>query len=458
MSTTQARAHRAGRAGFVFAALTLAAGLTAGVGPAGASAETVVAITFDDGRASQMEALPYLAEHNMKATFYLNSGRIGRRNFVDAAQVAQMATAGHEIGSHTVDHTVVHTMTQAQAEAVICPDVAALRDLGHDTVSFAYPEGASSPESRAAVAACGLTNARGVGGIKSPHGCFSCPVAERIPPRNPFHLATPPSVKSTTTLAELQGYVTAAEQGGGGLVALVFHDVGTSGSLSVSKAVFDSFLDWLAPRAGRGTTVRTVGDTLATTTTPTTTTTTAPATTTTTTAPTTTTTTAPPTQSPPPAPNLVKNPSLEQRSGSAPTCFSRTGFGTSTFSWEGVADARTGAWAERLTISAISSGDRKLVPTMSAGCALEASAGTAYDMSVWYKSSATTFPVTYYLDSGGTWRYWATFAGQPASSTWTQARWRTAPLPTGATAMSLGLALTLTGTVTTDDYHAAAAP
>lgn len=425
-------------------AATAAATVGATAAQSAAAPTTIVSLTFDDNRASQLNALPLLAEHDMAGTFYVNSGRVDRRGFLTRQQLAQMAAAGHEVGSHTPDHTNVSKLTQSEAERIICADVAALRSMGHDPVSFAYPEGVSSPASQQAVAACGLTSGRGVGGLLHPSGCRSCPLAESIPPRNAFHLATPPSVKSTTTLEDLKGYVTRAEQGGGGWVALVLHDVGVSGSLSIPTATLDAFLDWLAPREASGTVVRTVRAVMGSPPPP-----------------------PPPCEydpsipasdpgcvppPPPPGADLVTNASLEQRTASGPECFTRAGYGTASFTWTGVGEAHTGSWAEQLTITSISSGDRKLVPTMSTACAPAASAGQTLAMSVWYHGSVEVHPVTYYLTPDGTWHYWQTFAAQPASSTWRQAAWVSAPAPSGTMAVSFGLAVKQVGTVTTDDY------
>jgi hypothetical protein len=47
--------------------------------------------------------------------------------------------------------------------------------------------------------------------------------AETIPPLDAFATRTPPNPKQGTSLATIQGYVTAAEENGGGWVQLVFH-------------------------------------------------------------------------------------------------------------------------------------------------------------------------------------------------------------------------------------------
>ena len=61
------------------------------------------------------------------------------------------------------------------------------------------------------------------------------------------------------SLQNLQGWVTQAENHGGGWVPIVFHDIcnGCADS-SVSRSDFTAFLDWLQPRAAHGTVVKTM--------------------------------------------------------------------------------------------------------------------------------------------------------------------------------------------------------
>jgi hypothetical protein len=101
-----------------------------------------------------------------------------------------------------------------------------------------------------------------VGNINSITVCTSCPYAETIPPRDPYYLRTPEPATSSTTLSDLQTYVTNAETHGGGWVILVFHGICDNictSSNSFSPSIFTAFLDWLAPRSANGTVVRTVG-------------------------------------------------------------------------------------------------------------------------------------------------------------------------------------------------------
>ncbi|UPT75284.1 MAG: IPT/TIG domain-containing protein [Elusimicrobiota bacterium] len=105
------------------------------------------------------------------------------------------------------------------------------------------------------VRSCGYTNARTVGGIGTR--------AETIPPANMFAIRTPPLVLQQTTLAQLQKYVTDAENSGGGLVPFVIHRVCNGcGSDTITEANLRAFLDWLGPRSANGTVVRTMAQAL----------------------------------------------------------------------------------------------------------------------------------------------------------------------------------------------------
>jgi peptidoglycan/xylan/chitin deacetylase (PgdA/CDA1 family) len=150
--------------------------------------------------------------------------------------------------------------------------------------------------------------------------------------------------------------------------------------------------------------------------------------------------------------NLLQNPSLETGSGSAPACWTLTGYGTNTFSWTRTSDAHTGSFAETLNLTSLTSGDRKMVSTQDTGaCAPSAIPGKAYTVSTWYKGPNGPVLFAYYRNSAGSWVYWAQSPIFPASASWTQRSWKTPALPAGATAISVGPGLQQVGSVTMDD-------
>ena len=230
-----------------------------------ASASTVVSLTFDDGQATQFQALAMLSSRGMAGTFYINSGLVGSSGYyMSWSQIQQLADAGNEIGGHTLTHPNLTKISTSEARREICDDRAQLQQRGFTAVSFAYPYAASNDTVKQLVRECGYSSARTVGNLYGP-GCTSCAPAESIPPRDAYFVRTVEPVVNTTTLAELQGYVTHAESHGGGWVPFNFHAVcssSCSATYSISKETFAAFLDWLQPRAAQGTVVRTVGETM----------------------------------------------------------------------------------------------------------------------------------------------------------------------------------------------------
>jgi hypothetical protein len=151
--------------------------------------------------------------------------------------------------------------------------------------------------------------------------------------------------------------------------------------------------------------------------------------------------------------NLVQNASLETASGSTPTCWQLGGYGTNSFTWTRSSDAHTGAFGEVLTITSLTNGDRKLISAQDAGaCAPVGTPGRSYTVTAWYKSTDGAVIFAYYRNSAGSWVYWANSPKAPSATAWTRRTWTTPALPAGATAISVGVGLLNTGTVTMDDF------
>ncbi|MFF3460787.1 polysaccharide deacetylase family protein [Streptomyces sp. NPDC002730] len=234
-----------------------------GLPAAHAATRTVVSLTFDDGRLSHFtEARPILRAHGMRGTFYLISGNLGRPQYMSTSQAKQLAADGNEIGGHTLHHPRLPNLSATEQKREICDDRKALQKMGFSVRSFAYPYGAADAASRRAVADCGYTSARGVGGLVAPGNCNGCPYVDRMPPDNAYQIRTPGSVQTSTSLNNLKGFVTEAEKRGGGWVPLVFHHVcdGCTPTYGIKPKVLSAFLDWLKTRASAGTRVATVGE------------------------------------------------------------------------------------------------------------------------------------------------------------------------------------------------------
>ena len=111
-----------------------------------------LSLTFDDARPSQIDrALPILAAHAVKATFYVSPATVGAR----LTAWRRAGAEGHEIGNHTLTHpcsgnfpwsraNALEEYSLAQIEAEIGGANAEIEGLlGIRPVTFAYPCGQS---------------------------------------------------------------------------------------------------------------------------------------------------------------------------------------------------------------------------------------------------------------------------------------------------------------------------
>jgi peptidoglycan/xylan/chitin deacetylase (PgdA/CDA1 family) len=396
---------------------------------------TAISLTFDDGNADQMAALPILAKYGMKGTFYIITGVVGAPNYLTRANLQTIAAAGHEIAGHTVSHPDLTTVPAAEVQRQVCNGRATLASWGYPTTSFAYPYASLNTSVEAIVKACGYNSARGLGDIASAHGCAGCGASESVPPKDPYALRALDEIDTTWTLAQMQKAVTSAEAKGG-WVPFTFHHIcnGTGcDSLSISTTTLDQFLAWLAKRTSAGTVVKTVQQVVGGTVKPIVT---APASTNTT----------------------LPNPSLETltNGGLFPDCFMPAGFGSNTATWTRTSDTHTGSFAERLDVTNYVDGDAKLLPTFDLGsCTPAATAGKTYTTSLWYKSTGITQFALYYRTSAGFWSYWTSGPWLAPAADWTLATFTTPAAPADTVGISFGLALIANGSVTTDDYAVA---
>ena len=118
-----------------------------------------VVITFDDGFANLLEhAAPLLTDLGFRATIFVVTGRCSLTNdwpnqvadvprlpLLSWPELAQMATAGFEIGAHGVTHRPLTEIPQSEAAKEIVESKAAIEDrLGQAVQTFAYPFGVFS--------------------------------------------------------------------------------------------------------------------------------------------------------------------------------------------------------------------------------------------------------------------------------------------------------------------------
>jgi peptidoglycan/xylan/chitin deacetylase (PgdA/CDA1 family) len=220
---------------------------------------TVISLIFSDTLKSQARVGPLFARHGMHAALYVNSGRIGSHSaYLSQEELQALAAAGHEVGSHTVGHKNLEDLPLGEVRRQVCDDRVALLQRGFPVTSFAYPFSSDTPTVREVVEDCGFSSASATGLLRHPRGCAKCPLAETLPPLDPLRIRAVASVQEDWTLKDLQSVVLQAEGAGGGWITLSFHQICDGcAEYGISEEKLAAFLAWLAPRASRGTYVRT---------------------------------------------------------------------------------------------------------------------------------------------------------------------------------------------------------
>lgn len=118
----------------------------------------VLSLSFDDIPASAWtEAGPILAEHGIKATYYVCGGLSGGRNLdlpqFEVEDLQAIHAAGHEIGCHTYEHVSTLALSPAELEASLARNAAwvAERLDGYEMRTFAYPFGDCALNAKAVI-------------------------------------------------------------------------------------------------------------------------------------------------------------------------------------------------------------------------------------------------------------------------------------------------------------------
>lgn len=129
--------------------------------PRTAAAGPIISINFDDGFLSAYQyGIPLFNAAGFPVTAYVISGDLTRAGRMDLTQVKALASAGNEIGAHTITHPLLTQVPEAQAITEVCGSRQALLSLGIDTTTFAYPDGYTDSAVESIVQAAGFSGAR----------------------------------------------------------------------------------------------------------------------------------------------------------------------------------------------------------------------------------------------------------------------------------------------------------
>lgn len=400
------------------------------------AASTFVSLTFDDTTADQLTLRPILAATGLKATFFVNSTRIGSASpdlppYMDLASVLALQDEGHEIGGHTRHHIDLSLLDRDEVLRQVCGDRESLASMGLHAQTFAYPFGRQDADLEQLVQSCGYSAARSLDPA-SP----SWPLA--VPAPNRYALSSALAVTSSTTLEKLQALVSQAEAGRDRWVVLVFHRVcdeaGPCSSTAVKRSLFEAFAQWLAARSTSGTVTRTLRQMMgdggkATAAVP-----------------------LPPSRT---TANLVMNPSFESFGRTLnPDCWLLADTGHQLSNWSKVSPGHEGNTAMRLSAGDPVSANRRIKMMQDeGGCAPPVVEGGLYEFSAWYQSDVPLRFNSFLRNEQGFWAPSALSPIIPASpGVWVQAKWKLPPMPRGTRAATVSIRLqSEDGNMTVDD-------
>jgi len=104
-----------------------------------------VVITFDDGfKDNYTVAYPILYRHDLPATFFITTGFIGKKGYMDWRDLKELKESGFEIGSHTVTHPRLSKLPRSKIDEELKISKEVLKTkLDEEIDLFAAPYGDS---------------------------------------------------------------------------------------------------------------------------------------------------------------------------------------------------------------------------------------------------------------------------------------------------------------------------
>lgn len=156
----------------------------------------VAVLTFDDGYTSDAAVvLPLLQARGFPATFFVETGAVGRPGRSSRADLRQLAAAGMDIGSHTVTHRFLSELPAPEIRHELADSKRFLEEVTGALVRFlSLPGGRGDRRTGAIARECGYEAI-----------CTSVPGANDS--REPGYLLRRLSVRRHTTLGDFQRLV-----------------------------------------------------------------------------------------------------------------------------------------------------------------------------------------------------------------------------------------------------------
>ena len=105
-----------------------------------------VALTFDDGHASNAAATEEITRNGGRADFFVNPSTVGRANHLSWSELRQMAGSGMSIQSHGYTHRYLDALSQAEVESELTDSKKEIEDRLGQPVSLFAPAGGRMPK------------------------------------------------------------------------------------------------------------------------------------------------------------------------------------------------------------------------------------------------------------------------------------------------------------------------
>ena len=106
--------------------------------------DKALTFSYDDAQVYDRRLVSIFDQHDMKATFHLNSSTLDREGFVTRSEIKQLYV-NHEIACHGVTHPFFNQLSQAQTVTELYEDRRALEQYsGRIVRGFSYPFGVYS--------------------------------------------------------------------------------------------------------------------------------------------------------------------------------------------------------------------------------------------------------------------------------------------------------------------------
>lgn len=121
-----------------------------------------ITLSYDDGRTFDLRLADIFDQYGFKGTFHLNSGNVGRKDYITKEQVRNLSMR-HEISVHSVHHPHLEKIPLSLAFQEVWQDKLALENMtGQMVRGMSYPFGTYSRELVSVLKTAGMEYSRTV--------------------------------------------------------------------------------------------------------------------------------------------------------------------------------------------------------------------------------------------------------------------------------------------------------